>query len=54
MLMRDFNLTAENKNLEVFMSTSALECMIRKPASFQSAHINCIDESFIETTAPFK
>ena len=43
MLMEDFNLTVENKNLEVFMSTSDLECMIKKPKCFQSAQSNCID-----------
>ena len=41
MLMRDFNLTVENKNLEVFMSTFDLECTIKKPIRFQSIHLNC-------------
>ena len=36
-VMRDFNLTVENKNLEVFMSTFGMECLIRKPTCFQSA-----------------
>ena len=42
-LMGDFNLTVENKNLEVFMSTFDIECLIRKPTCFQSAKSNCID-----------
>ena len=41
MLMRDFNLTAENKNLEVFMNTLDLECTIKTPRCFQSIHLNC-------------
>ena len=31
MLIEDFNLTVENKNLEVFMNTFDLECLIKKP-----------------------
>ena len=30
MLMGDLHLTFENKNLEIFISTSDLECMIKK------------------------
>ena len=41
--MGDFNLTDENKNLEVFISTSDMECLIKKPTCFQSAKPNCID-----------
>ena len=37
MLMRDLDLTADNKNLEVFMSTFDLECMSKKPTCFHSA-----------------
>ena len=37
MLMRDLDLTADNKNLEVFMSTFDLEWMIKKPTCFHSA-----------------
>ena len=33
-LMRNFNLTVENKNLEVFMSTLDMECFIKKPTCF--------------------
>ena len=33
-LMRNFNLTVENKNLEVFMSTFDMECFIKKPTCF--------------------
>ena len=43
MFVRDFGLTLENKNLEVFMSTLDLECMIKKPTCFQSARPSCID-----------
>ena len=42
-LMADFNLTVEDKNLEVFMSTFDMECLINKPTGFQSAKPNCID-----------
>ena len=42
-LMGDFNFTVENKNLEVFMSTFDMECLIKKPTCFQSAKPNCID-----------
>ena len=42
-LMGDFNLTVENKKLEVFMSTFDMECFIKKPTCFQSAKPNCID-----------
>ena len=39
----DFNLTFENKNLEDFMNTFDLECLIKKPACFQSTSPSCID-----------
>ena len=42
-LMGDFNLNVENKNLEVFMSIFDMECLIKKPICFQSAKPNCID-----------
>ena len=41
-LMGDFNLTVEYKNLEDFMSTFDMECLINKPC-FQSSKPNCID-----------
>ena len=41
MLIGDFNLTAENKNLEVFMNTFNLKCLIKKLTCFQST--SCID-----------
>ena len=31
LLIGDFNLTVENKNLEVFMNTLDLECLIKEP-----------------------
>ena len=43
MLIGNFNLTVENKNLEVFMNTSDLECLIKKPTCFQSDGPSCID-----------
>ena len=42
-LMGDFNLTVESNNLEVFVSTFDIECLIKKTACFQSAQPNCID-----------
>ena len=42
-LIGDFNLTAENKNLEVFMNAFDLECLIKKPPCFQSTSPSCID-----------
>ena len=45
MLMGDFNLTVESKNLEVFMSTFDLEYMIKKPTCLKNhPHLNCIDQ----------
>ena len=43
MLIGDFNLTIENKYLEVFMNTFDLEYLIKKPACFQSTSPSCID-----------
>ena len=43
MLIGDFNLTVENKNLEVFMNAFDLECLIKKPTCFQSTSPSCID-----------
>ena len=44
MLIGHSNLTVENKNLEVFMNTFDLECLIEKPACFQSTSpTSCID-----------
>ena len=41
--MGDFNVTVENKNLDVFMSTFDMECLIKKPSCFQSAKPNYIN-----------
>ena len=41
-LMGDFNLTVEDKNIEVFTRTFDMECLINKPKCFQSAKPNCI------------
>ena len=43
MLIGDFNMTIENKNLEVFMNSFGLECLIKKPTCFQSKNPSCID-----------
>ena len=43
MLIGDFNMTIENKNLEVFMNSLDLECLIEKPTCFQSKNPICID-----------
>ena len=37
-LIGDFNLTVNNKNVGVFLNTSGLESLINKPACFQSAN----------------
>ena len=37
-LIGDFNLTVESNNLENFMSTFDLECLIKKPTCFQSSN----------------
>ena len=42
-LIGDFNLTVENNNLENFMNTFDLECLIKKPTCFQSSNQRCID-----------
>ena len=42
-LIGDFNLTTENKNLETFMATFDLKCLINEPTCFQSANGKCID-----------
>ena len=43
MLIGDFSLIVENKNLEVFMNTFDTECVIKKPTSFQSTSLHCTD-----------
>ena len=43
MLTGDFNLIVENKNLQVFMNTFDLECLIKKSTSFQFTSQKCID-----------
>ena len=42
-LIGDFNLTVNKKNLGVFMNTWNLDSLINKPTSFQSANPTCID-----------
>ena len=43
MLIGDFSMTTENENLEVFMNSFGLECLIKKPMCFQSKNPSCID-----------
>ena len=43
MLIRDFNLTINNKSLENVMNTFDLECLIKKPTCFQCSNPTCID-----------
>ena len=43
MLIGDFNLTVNNKNLRVFMKTFNLDSLINKPTCFQLANPTCID-----------
>ena len=43
MSVNDFNMTIENKNLEVFINWFGLECLIKKPTCFQSKNPNYID-----------
>ena len=43
MLIGDFSLIVENKNLEVFMNTFDTEYVIKKPTSFQSTSLRCTD-----------
>ena len=43
MLIGDFNLTVNKKNLRVFMNTFNLDSLINKPTCFQSANPTCID-----------
>ena len=42
-MIGDFKLTVENNNLENFTNTFDLECLIKKPACFQSSNQRCID-----------
>ena len=43
MLIGDFNMTTENKNLQVFMNSFGLESLNNKPTCFQSKYPSCID-----------
>ena len=54
MLIGDFNLTVNNKNLGVFMNTFNLESLINKPTCFQSANPTCIDLILTNKKSLFK
>ena len=41
-LIGDFNMTIENKNLEIFMNLFGLKCLNKKPTCFQSKNPSCI------------
>ena len=43
MLIGDFNMAIENKNLEVLMNSFGLECLIKKPTCLQSKNPSYID-----------
>ena len=43
MLIREFSLTTDNKNLEILMNTFDLECLIKKLICFQSENPLCVD-----------
>ena len=54
MLIGDFNLTVNNKNLRVFMNTFNLDSLINKPTCFQSANPTCIDLILTNKKSLFK
>ena len=54
MLIRNFNLTVNNKNLGVFMNTFYLDSLINKPTRFQSANPTCIDLILTNKKSLFK
>ena len=53
-LIGDFNLIVNNKNLGVFMNTFNLESLINKPTCFQSANPTCIDLILTNKKSLFK
>ena len=42
-ILGDFNLTTENKNLDLFMNVFDLESLTKTPTSFKSNIFSCID-----------
>ena len=54
MLIADFNLTVNNKNLEVLLITFNLDGLINKPTCFQSANPTCIDLILTNKKSLFK
>ena len=54
MLIGDFNLTVNNKNLGVFMNTFYLDSLINKATFFQSAYPTCIDLILTNKKSLFK
>ena len=53
-LVGDFNLTINNKNLRVFMNTFNLDSLTNKPTCFQSANSTCIDLILTNKKSLFK
>ena len=54
MLIGDFNLTVNNKNLGMFMNTFNLDNLINKPTCFQSVNPTCIDLILTNNKSLFK
>ena len=54
MLIGDFNLTVNNKNLGVFIDKFNLDSLINKPTCFQSANPTCIDLILTNQKSLFK
>ena len=54
MLIGDINITIKNKNLEVFMNSFGLECLIKKPSCLQSKNPSCIDLNLTNKRNLFK
>ena len=52
MLIGDFNMTIENKNL--FLNSFGLECLIKKPTGFQSKNPSCFDLTLTNKKDLFK
>ena len=53
-LIGDFNLTTQNKNLEILMNTFDLETLIKEPTCFQSENASCIDLILTNKKETFK
>ena len=54
MLIGNFNLTTNSKNLEIFINSFNLKYLIKKPTCFQSENPSCIDLILTNTKVLFK